>query len=566
MSNIYPFGQTYQYLLTHSQRNQRAGKYDQAMMLLTKARRENSQSAETEAAIASIYDEIGCEEDAIRSYLRVVRLGGENRSDALFKLSLTFFQRGDILRALAYFEAFASSGRSGVADDMAQLLERQLAAAVCSSSFSSRRRRAAHLEKRAVQSLHAGRMHAAKRNAERAIRLEETAQRHLLKACCHLTLEECNAAAVEASEALRLKPVYVQALCLLVDAYAMLGRCADAKHAALRALKQARTQDSLFSVAVECAKHGYDRMALIATKRMLRREPFHVRAMEISACAHMNLRHYARAERLFAMMRTLVPDNVVYDSYYKLAQTASPVSERLIMTQDLTHAEAVNRAYELLSVLHEEPSQLRADPEQLERISKIAQWALYSPQAGENVTLVAIIILSALDTEQTQNVLLDAVMSPKLDDEVKLSILQAMKDHCSQRPEYADLGGRMVRIASGAAISGRAGNETAQEVVQLAADTLLKRYPDAADELLNLWLRCLNRYGLAKGRHAAACSAALELSFHLRHGRGVPLRALSRRYGVSRRLINLWASRMMRLQDENTFDESWRKDNEMHQL
>ena len=133
------------------------------------------------------------EEDAIRSYLRVVRLGGENRSDALFKLSLTFFQRGDILRALAYFEAFASSGRSGVADDMAQLLERQLAAAVCSSSFSSRRRRAAQLEKRAVQSLHAGRMHAAKRNAERAIRLEETAQRHLLKACCHLTLEECNA-------------------------------------------------------------------------------------------------------------------------------------------------------------------------------------------------------------------------------------------------------------------------------------------------------------------------------------------------------------------------------------
>ena len=75
MSNIYPFGQTYQYLLTRSQRNQRAGKYDQAMMLLTKARRENSQSAETEAAIASIYDEIGCEEDAIRSYLRVVRLG-----------------------------------------------------------------------------------------------------------------------------------------------------------------------------------------------------------------------------------------------------------------------------------------------------------------------------------------------------------------------------------------------------------------------------------------------------------------------------------------------------------
>ena len=566
MSNIYPFGQTCQYLLTRSQRNQRAGKYDQAMMLLTKARREHPQSAETEAAIASVYDEIGCEEDAVRSYLRVVRLGGKNRSDALFKLSLTLFQRGDLLRALTYFEAFASSGRSGVADDMAQLLERQLTEAVCSSSFSSRRQRAAQLEKRAVQSLHAGRLHAARRNAERSNRLEETAQRRLLKACCHLTLEEGNAAAAEAAEALRLKPVYVQALCLLVDAYAMLGRYADAKHAAYRAIKQARSQDSLFSVAVECAKHGYDKMALIATKRMLGREPFHVRAMEISACAHMNLRHYARAERLFAMMRTLVPDNVVYDSYYKQAQAASPVSERLTMAQDLTHAEAVNRAYELLSILHEEPSQLRTDPERLESVSRIAQWALYSPQAGANVTLVAIIILSALDTEQTRSVLLDAIMSPRLDDGVKLSILQAMKDHCSQEPEYADLGGRLVRIASGAVVSGRTGSAASQEVVQRAADALLKRYPDAADELLDLWIQCLNRYGQVKGRNALACSAALELSYHLRRCRSVPLRALSRRYGVSTRMINLWASRMMRLQREKTCDESWRKDNEMHQL
>lgn len=551
MSNIYPIGQTCQYLLARAERNRRAGKYDQAMKLLVKARRENPQSDEPEAAIAAIYDEIGCEEDAIRSYLRVVRMRGRSSAQVLFKLAVAFAQRGDFFRAQSYYEAFAAGDRCGVSADMALLLERQLAGAADSSFFASHGKCAERLEKRAVQNLHAGRLYAAKRNAAHAIRIEETAQRHLLKACCHLTLQEGNSAACEAAAALRLKPVYVQALCVMVDAYTMLGRETDAKHAAFRAMKQARSQESLFSLAVECAKHGYDTMALILTRRMLKRNPYHVRAMEISACAHLNLGHYARAERLFAMLRTLIPDNVVFDSYYQMAKKNCFAGEHLSLAQDVTHDEAMNRAYELLSVLQEEPSALRANEERLEDISRIAQWAMYSQQAGESITLVAIIILSALDTKQTRSVLLDALMSPRLDDGIKMSILQAMDSHCTETPEYADLGGRLVRIASGALIPERCGSKASQDVVQYAADALIKRYPDAAAVLLKTWVGCLNRYGKVKGRNAKACSAALEFTYHLKNGRCIPLRALSSRYGVSPRLIALWASRMMRLEQNN---------------
>lgn len=555
MSNIYPIGQTREYLIARAARNRRSGKYEQAMQLLLRARAQEPPDEEVEAEIAAVYDEIGCEEAAMRAYLRVARMGGKHCADALFKLAVSSAQHGDLRRAESYFRAFCRSDRAGVSAEMVQIFQRQLGDALLGKQRRGKKSRAKRFENRAVQQLHAGKLHAAKRNVEHAIRLEQTPSRHLLKACCHLVHGEANAAVEDALTAMRLKPVYVQALCLLVDAYTMLERPAQARCALYRAARQARSTESLFNVAIESAKYGNDRLTLVLTKRILKREPYHVRAMAMRACAYMNLGSYRSAEKLFARLATLMPQDDVFSAYHALARTQKPCACRLTMAQDVTQDEAMDRGTALLSVISQDPQSLRRDEEAIARICRNAQWALYSAQTGESMTLMAVIVLCALDTPMTRDVLFDALLSPQLDDSLKQSILRAISEHCSEFPAYADLGGQFVRLAAGTAVSRSESPQRSQAVIQQAANALLRRYPDAAGELIAMWTGCVRKYGAVKKAQTDVCAAALEYAYHARHGRQVSMQVLCERYDVSRRRIRMWAKRILcALNDRVTFE------------
>ena len=557
MSNIYPIGQTCQYLVSRAAKNRRAGKYDQAMKLLSRARKEFPENEEVEFEAATIYDEIGCEEEASRAYLRVVRIGGAHRAQALFQLSITSAQHGDLIRAQSYFRAFSSSDKKGVSPEMSALLKRQLEEAMNEPKKKNRVTRAKQLEKKAVQQLHAGRVYAAMRNTEHSIRLKETPQRLLLKACCHLLAGESASAEHEAKRALALKPVYVQALCVLADAYIFCGNRKEAGHVLIRAAKQANSTDSLFSTAVESAKYGYDRLTLILTRRILKREPYHIRAMAMRACAMMNLGSYRSAEKLFARLSAMVPDGGIYDAYRTQAQKGISCEERSAMAHDVTMQEAMDRSLYLLSVLQEEPSKLRCDEDLLDLVCRNSSWAITSAQAGANITLIAIIILAALDMPQTRAVLYDALLNPRIDDTQKRSILQAIGEHCSEQPLYADLYGEFSRITAGASVPDTLETESAQIIVQMAADALITRYPDAGHELLNMWITCMKVYGPVKKKDIVVCAAALEFAYHMSHHRDGALSSLSERTGYSRRLIRLWGRRILRCSNSkrNTFEE-----------
>lgn len=550
MSNIYPIGQTCQYLLQRAARNRRADKYDQAMTLLTRARNEYPGDEDVELELAKTYDEMGCEADAARTYLRIVRRGGKHRALALFELAIASAQNADLTRALSYFEAFAASDRSGVSPQMAALLQKQLAEAIRRPKSKSRASRARLLERRAIERLHEGKIHAARRDVERAIRLKETPQRRLLKACCHLIQEEGALAVRDAQRALELKGAYVQALCVLADAYVLIGQEKLANKSLYRAARQAKANESLMSVAVECAKHGQDRLTLILTKRLLKRAPCHIRAMAMRACAQMNLGYIKQAEKLFGRLCVLMPEDSAFDAYYKMAKSGGMTDVHLTLAQDVPPQEAMDRGFHLLTTLHEEPSALRADKEKLTEICRCADWALHSPLAGENVTLIAVIILAALDTQETREVLFDALVDPHLDDSLKKSILQAVCAHCSEAPVYADLQGRLVRLAAGASVSFSREADACQDVVQRAANALMGRYPDAAKVLLELWIAYLNRYGIVRGRRTDACAAALEYVYHLKNNRRVSISRIAKRYAVSHRLMRSCARRILRAQED----------------
>ncbi len=573
MSNIYPIGQTCQYYVRRAARNRRAGQFEQAITLLTRAKAEYPGDDDVELELAKTYDEMGSEEAAMRSYLRLVHRESKHRALALFELAITSAQQAQLGRAAAYFEAFAASDRNGVSTEMAALLQRQLSQALEKPHGRTRKARARGLEQRAIMLLHAGKIHAARRAVMHSIRLQETAQRRLLKAACHLIREEGESSVREAQRALELRPGYVQAMCLLVDAYILTGDTGSARRVLYQAARIARATDSLLNVAIESAKHGYDRLTLITTKRILKREPYHQRAMAMRACALMNLGSRRPAAKLFGRLCTLYPDESIYEAYYRIAKGEEPMHERLTMAQDVPTDEAMDRGIFLLSTLSEEPSVIRSSEEELRRICRCAQWALRSSLVGANITMIAVIILAALDMPKTREVLFDALVDPQIGDPVKQTILQAVSVHCKQKPAYADLQGRLVRLAAGASMSISGPVEPCQPVVQSAANALMRRYPGAAGALLELWIAYIRRYGSVAGRRAAACAAALEYVYHLKNGRKVSALPIAQRYNISRRLLRLCARRILdahsRQAEENTDDEStqqWRKSDEVHQF
>ena len=549
MGDVYPIGQTCQYMIDRAARHRRAGRYDQSMLLLSRARNQFGSSELLEYESARTYDEMGCEDEACRHYLRVVLADGKYKPQALFHLALTAVQQADICRAVSYFEAFCASSREGISPDSAELLQKQLVHAVKQPVHASRRQRARALELRAVRLLHAGKLHASRRTVEHALRLHQSASAYALKACCHLLHGDGASAQDAAEKALRIRPGYIQARCILVDAYMLNGKQKLAKETLIHAAACARSSDTILNIAIECAKYGYDKLTLVLTKRLIKRDPYHIRALAMRACALTNTRCLKTAKKLFGRLCTLLPDNGVYCAYYQMLKAGGVPEERLTLAQEVTREIAVKRCLALISMIHEDPDELRGDPARLPEAVQLSDWALHSVLPGADVTTIAIIILNVLNTAQTRQVLMDALTDARLDDGLKQSILHAWIAYQHEVPIYADLDGEFVRLAAGASMPAIDGSERCQDVVQQAAASLFRIYPDAPQVLLHVWTAYLQRYGPAKGGAKSACAAALEYAYHLGSGRCVDMHPIARKHNASSRLAMLYVRRMLRIKN-----------------
>ena len=553
MGELYPIDQSCQYVIARAARHRRAGRYDHSMLLLNRAIKQFGSSESLEYELARTYDEMECEDEACRHYLRIVLADGKYKAQALFHLSLTAAQRADLKRAISYFEAFCVSDRGGISHTSVELLHRQLLNAAQMPAVTTRRQRAKALESRAVQCLHAGRIFAAGRTVEHSLRLHLSAQGCVLKACCYLLRGEGIPAKEAAELALQIKPGYIQACCILADANMMTGDRRKAKKILIHAVACARSSAALLNVAIECAKYGFDQLTLIVTRRLIKRDPYHIQALSMRACALANTGCIHQAKKLFARLCVLLPDSSIFSAYYQLLEAGDMPRERFSLALDVPQETAMDRCVQLLSMVHEEPDELRKDPIRVREIIQLADWAIHSAMTGDNVTTMAIIILSVLNTVETRQVLLDALVDVKLDDNLKYSVLQALTAYNHEIPTYADLDGKFVRLAAGTMTPEIKGAACCQDVVQQAATSLLRCYPDTAEVLLRIWTAYLERYDDINSRNQNALAAALEYAYHLCHGRQVDMKRIAVKHGASRRLSMLYARRMLRM--ENLVDK-----------
>lgn len=551
MSNVITISCTRDYLVSRAVKHRRAGRYDEAMALLWKARNQFGICEDIEMEAARVYTEMGCDEEAARAYLRVARQHGAHRAAAMFYLSLLSAQRGDFGRSVSYYEQFLSCGaQTEIPEDMASALGGQLLGELERPPMGSRKTRARVLEHRAAARLQEGKPAAAQRLMEHSLRLRETARGYTLLACCHLIRMQLPEAVEAASRAHRLSPGRVQALCVLSDAYAAMGESALSRRAMFLAAMRAREPDDLFSVAMESAKHGDDALTLRMTKKLLAREPYHTHGMKLRACALINLGRMKEASRLFGRLCGLLPEDTVCAFFYKLAREGKPRTERFALGVDVTHEEGVSRAAELISKLYMSPESICEEPASLQRVCRLCGWAFHSPMAGSHTKTVALILLTALPADEARTVLLDALTDPQLPDGAKLNILQALTAREGFRPYDADLDGRLVRLAAGCVSSQpMQGGRMNPQIVQCVSDALSRSYPDAPQEILTMFLRYLEAYPEPRGREAGACAAALEVLYHRHAGRRVDEESIAKKYGVTKRLLHSMLRRFERGQE-----------------
>ena len=497
MTKVVSIARTSEYWISRARKHRLAGRYDEAMALLAKTREQYGTGEALERELAQTYDEMGCEEEAARAYLRVARMKGEYRAEALFQLALSAAQRAELVRAASYFDQFEKSDRRHVSPDLVALLGQQLRQALEKPTPQTRRERAKALERRAVERLQGGRVYAARRTMLHAIDLWENAQ----------------------------------------------------------------SVDERLNVAVESAKHGEDGLTLRLTRSLLRRDPYCMRGMMLRGCALMNLRRFDEAKRVFGRLCVLLPEDTVCQAYYAMARNEQPPEGRLTLGLDVPPEEAVNRAMRIISAMAETPLQGTRE------LYELSAWALRSAIAGTNTALLAMMLMSALETPEALDVLLDALTDPQVSDGVKRAILQALTALRGFQPYDVDIGGRYVRLAAGA-LSGRTmDGEAARTVVQAACDALAPDFPQAPKMLLPMYIAFLEQNGVPKRREQPACAAALEYLFHRLSGRKVGLNRIAAKYGVSPRLCRTKANRILRAvrkQAENNTKGS--VDDEMHQL
>ena len=552
MSNVITISRTRDYLVSRAAKHRRAGRYDEAMALLWKARTQFGIQEDIEMESARVYSEMGCDEEAGRAYLRVVRLGGTHKAAALFELSLLSAQRGGLDRAVSYFEHFlACETRTEVPEETASALGRQLLDELDRPSTRSRKARARMLEQRAAVRLQEGKTAAAQHLMKHSLRLHETARGYTMLACCHLIRMQLPEAVEAASRAHRMAPGRVQTLCVLSDAYAAMGEDGLSRRAMYLAAMRAREPDDLFSVAMESAKHGDDTLTMRMTKRLLVREPYHTHGMKLRACALINLGRMKEASRLFGRLCGLLPENTVCEFFYKLSREGKAPAERFSLGVDVTHEEGVSRAAELISKLYVSPDEICAQPASLERVCRLCDWAIHSPMAGAHTKTVALILMTAIPADEARMVLLDALTDPQLADGVKLNILQVLTARDGFRPYCVDVGGRLVHLAAGGiSTQPQSCSRANSQVVQRASDALSEAYPEAPQRVLDMFLRYLAVYPQPKGREADACAAALEALYHRQAGRHVDEREIAERNGISKRLLNRMLRRFERCLQE----------------
>lgn len=540
MSNVITINRTRDDLVSRAVKHRRAGRYDEAMALLWKARNQFGIQEDIEMETARVYTEMGCDEEAGRAYLRVARLNGVHKGAALFYLSLGSAQRGDFGRSISYYEHFlACEERQEIPEDMASALGCQLLEEMERPPVRSKRARARMLERRAASRLQEGKPAAAQRLMEHSLRLHETARGYTMLACCCLIRMRLPEAVEAASRAHRMAPGRVQTLCVLSDAYAALGESAAARRTLYLAAMRASEPDDLFSVAMESAKHGDDALTLRMTKKLLAREPYHTHGMKLRACALINRGMLKEASRLFGRLCGLLPEDTVCAYFYKLAREGKTRTERFSLGVDVTHEEGVSRAAELISKLYISPDDLCAEPASLQRVCRLCDWAFHSPMAGSSTKTVALILMTAIPADAAQMVMQDALTDPQLADSVKLNILQALTAKEGFKPYLVDLDGRLVRLA-GSRISTQPAQSSKMnsQIVQCASDALSGAYPDAHQEILGMFLGYLEAYDRPRGREAGACAAALEVLYHRRAGRRADERSIATKYGITKRLLH----------------------------
>lgn len=545
MSNVVSLERTWEYLVERAARHRRAGRYDEAMTLLTRAKAQYGLHEEIELGFARAYDEMGCEEEAERAYLRVARLGGEKRAEAYFQLALSSAQRADLQRAASYFERFLRTGGGDIPQEAAGLLGQQIRAELERPRPVSARGRARELERRAVERLQEGKTAAAARTLRHAVSLHASAQSYMLLACCCLMQGDGEEAVRCAKAAHAMAPVRIQTLCVLADACALTGDARGARRALTIAAMRTDDPDDLLGVAMESAKCGEDALTLRLTERLLKMDPFCTRGMMLRACALTNLGRLEEASRLFGRLCILTPEDTVPQAFYRMTREGKKPAERLTLGADVTRQEAASRAVQLITALYEDPEQA-PDEEHASELCRLSAWAFRSALAGGQTAIVALLVMSAMQTEASREVLCDALTDPQVPDGLKYAILTEVAPderfaHCD-----VDMGGQLVRLAAGGTATG-APSRQGQEIVQEAADALSADYPDAPDVLLPIWLAYLNRRPIPRTqREHRACVAALELLYHRAKGRNVEERTVAVRCGVSARLCRLYARRIAR--------------------
>ena len=560
MTRVVSMARTSEYWIGRARRHRLAGRYDEAMALLGKTREQYGTSEVLERELAQTYEEMGCEEEAARAYLRVVRMKGEYRAEALFQLALSAAQRADLARAASYFEQFEVSDRRNVSPDLVALLGQQLRQALEKPTPQSRRERAKALERRAVERLQEGKVHAARRTMLHAIDLWKNAQRLTLLACCELILGRLDDAQLHAGQAHALAPARVQTLCVLIDVLYTSGQAEQARRMLHIAVLRAQSTEERLSVAVESAKHGEDGLTLRLTRSLLRRDPTCTRGMMIRGCALMNLRRFDEAKRIFARVCVLLPEDTVAKAYYGMARDEQPPKERLTLGLDVTQGEAADRAMHIVAAMMEPQNDAQG-------LYETCAWALRSAVGGANTALLALMLMSATDTPQALDVLLDALTDPQVSDSLKYAVLQALTAAHGFQPYDVDIGGRFVRLAAGAMARRTAGGEDVQAVVQAAADALSPDFPQAPKLLLPMYIAFLEQRGMPKKREQPACAAALEYLFHRLSGRKVDIRRIAARCGVSPRLCRMMAKRILcAVQKTAMMNTKGSADDEVHQL
>ena len=498
MTRVVSMARTSEYWVMRAQKHRFAGRYGEAMALLAKARDQFGSDEAIEWEMALTYDEMDCEEEAARSYLRVARMKGAYCAQAWFNLALSSAQRADLMRAVSYFEQFESGDRQGVSPELASLLKRQLVEAMQTPVTQNKRRRAKMLERRAVERLQEGKIHAARRTMLHAIDLCENAQRLTLLACCEMLLGRLEDALEHAKRAHALAPARIQTICVLLDILYTLGRTDEAKRMLYIAVLRAQNAEDMFSVAVESAKHGEDRVTLGLTRALLHREPYSTKGMLLRGCALLNLGRMDEARRQFAQLCVLLPENTVCPYVYALAREGKKSSERLTLGLDVPREEAASRVMRMLSALYADEKDM--DDAQNRELCRLSAWAFRSAIAGKNAAMLGIMLLNMLKTEEAHQTMLDALTDPMVNDALKYTLMQVLTAEGAFVPYNVDIGGRLVKLAASGTARTQEGGEAAQEIVQAASDALMPDFPQAPRVLLPLYIAYLS------GGLAAACA------------------------------------------------------------